>query len=127
MLGGFPPIATALVVIAGLFGVIFGYPLFRVLKIRSPIARGITMGAISHALGVVKANEISHKEGAFSSLALVICGIFTVLIAPWLFEWVQWCFQKHISPSPLSVNIHVMLEIVDKWAALVRPSHIVYL
>jgi len=39
----------------------------------------------SHALGTARCAELDYQEGAFSSLALVICGIITSLIAPFLF------------------------------------------
>ncbi|MEF1221072.1 LrgB family protein, partial [Photobacterium damselae] len=40
---------------------------------------------VSHALGTAKAAEEDYQEGAFSSLALVICGIMTTILAPILF------------------------------------------
>ena len=36
-------------------------------------------------LGTARSAELDYQEGAFSSLALVICGIITSLIAPFLF------------------------------------------
>ncbi len=87
-LGGYPSITSALVVIAGLFGAFVGYPILNKMRITSPIARGLTMGAISHAIGTAKANEKSLHEGAFSSLALVICGVLTAIFSPFMFDWV---------------------------------------
>ncbi|PSU50200.1 CidB/LrgB family autolysis modulator [Photobacterium indicum] len=81
-IGGVPAIAAIMVIIAGLFGAVFGYPLFKLFGIHAPIAKGLTMGTVSHALGTAKAAEENHQEGAFSSLALVICGIFTSILAP---------------------------------------------
>ncbi|NPE72875.1 CidB/LrgB family autolysis modulator, partial [Dickeya dadantii] len=46
---------------------------------------GLAMGTASHALGTARCAELDYEEGAFSSLALVICGIITSLIAPFLF------------------------------------------
>ncbi|PSW06157.1 CidB/LrgB family autolysis modulator [Photobacterium lipolyticum] len=80
--GGVPAIAAVMVIIAGLFGAVLGYPLFRLFGIKAPIARGLTMGTVSHALGTAKAAEENYQEGAFSSLALVICGILTSILAP---------------------------------------------
>ncbi len=85
-IGGIPEITAALVLIAGLFGALFGYPLLNRLNIRSPLARGLSIGALSHAIGTAKAIENNHQEGAISSLALVICGIITALFAPFLFH-----------------------------------------
>ena len=35
--------------------------------------------------GTARCAEVDYQEGAFSSLALVICGIITSLIAPFVF------------------------------------------
>ncbi|MBE1274284.1 LrgB family protein [Enterovibrio baiacu] len=85
-IGGIPAVSAALVVVAGLFGALIGYPLLNVLKIKSPLARGLSIGAVSHAIGTAKAAESNYQEGAISSLALVICGIFTALLAPLVFH-----------------------------------------
>ena len=53
--------------------------------IKTKSARGLAMGTASHALGTARSAELDYQEGAFSSLALVICGIITSLIAPFLF------------------------------------------
>lgn len=86
-LGGEPSITAMLVVLAGLFGAILGYPLSKLFRIEHPIARGLTIGTVSHALGTATAAEKDYQEGAFSSLALVICGIFTSLLAPIIFPF----------------------------------------
>ena len=50
--------------------------------IKEPIAKGIAIGASSHAIGTVKAMEMGAVEGAMSSLAIVAAGILTVALAP---------------------------------------------
>ncbi|CAH0533163.1 Inner membrane protein YohK [Vibrio stylophorae] len=89
---GEPAIAAVMVIIAGFFGMILGYPLFSLLRIADPLARGLTMGTMSHALGTSKAAEVSYEEGAFSSLALVICGVITSLLAPIMFPLLMTIF-----------------------------------
>lgn len=84
-IGGVPAIAAIMVIIAGLFGAVLGYPLARLFGIKAPIAKGLTVGTVSHALGTAKAAEENYQEGAFSSLALVICGVMTSILAPVLF------------------------------------------
>ncbi|MFP1559218.1 LrgB family protein [Escherichia coli] len=42
-------------------------------------ARGLAMGIASHALGTARCAKLDYQEGAFSSLALVLCGIITSL------------------------------------------------
>jgi putative effector of murein hydrolase len=59
--------------------------LLNLLKIRSKASRGLAIGNASHALGTARCSELDYQEGAYSSLALVICGIITSLLAPFLF------------------------------------------
>ncbi|MGF1723903.1 CidB/LrgB family autolysis modulator [Photobacterium nomapromontoriensis] len=92
-IGGVPSVAAIMVIIAGLFGAVVGYPLFRMLGIHAPIAKGLTMGTVSHALGTAKAAEEDFQEGAFSSLALVICGVITSILAPLLFPIIMTVFS----------------------------------
>jgi putative effector of murein hydrolase len=48
------------------------------------VAEGLAIGACSHALGTTKALEIGELQGAMSSIAICVCGIFTSLIALFL-------------------------------------------
>jgi predicted murein hydrolase (TIGR00659 family) len=85
-LGGEPAIASILVIIAGVTGSIFAYPIYKAININNSVAKGITMGCVSHGLGTAKSVEVHAKDGAFSSLAMVICGVITSLIAPMIFS-----------------------------------------
>jgi len=73
------------VLLAGVLGAVFGHMLLNLLRVRSKSARGLAIGNASHALGTARAAEIDYQEGAFSSLALVLCGIITSLLAPFIF------------------------------------------
>ncbi|CAO96343.1 CidB/LrgB family autolysis modulator [Erwinia tasmaniensis] len=84
-LGGIPAISAVCVLIAGVLGAVFGHMLLNLLRIRSKSARGLAIGSASHALGTARAAEVDYQEGAFSSLALVLCGIITSLLAPFIF------------------------------------------
>ncbi|PIJ50571.1 CidB/LrgB family autolysis modulator [Erwinia sp. OLTSP20] len=84
-LGGIPAISAICVLLAGALGAVFGHTILNLLKIRNKAARGLAIGNASHALGTARCAEIDLQEGAFSSLALVICGIITSLLAPVLF------------------------------------------
>jgi predicted murein hydrolase (TIGR00659 family) len=68
-LGGIPAISAMCVIFVGILGAVFG----------------LSMGTASHALGTARCAELDYQEGAFSSLALVICGIITSLLAPFIF------------------------------------------
>jgi predicted murein hydrolase (TIGR00659 family) len=84
-LGGIPAISAVCVILVGILGAVFGHSLLNLLRITTKSSRGLAMGTASHALGTARSAEIDYQEGAFSSLALVICGIITSLIAPFLF------------------------------------------
>ncbi|PNI01760.1 CidB/LrgB family autolysis modulator [Vibrio diazotrophicus] len=89
-LGGEPAIAAIMVLLVGVFGAIVAYPIYNLLNITHPIARGLTMGNVSHALGTATCAEKDQKDAAFSSLALVVCGVITSVLAPSLFAFVLW-------------------------------------
>ncbi|ARC92027.1 CidB/LrgB family autolysis modulator [Vibrio coralliilyticus] len=84
-LGGEPAIAAILVLLVGLFGAILAYPIYNLLNITHPIAKGLTMGTVSHALGTATCAEKDAQDAAFSSLALVVCGVITSILAPSFF------------------------------------------
>ena len=84
-LGGIPAISAICVLLAGVLGAVFGHMLLNLLRVRSKSSRGLAIGNASHALGTARAAEIDYQEGAFSSLALVLCGIITSLLAPFIF------------------------------------------
>ncbi|AJC65977.1 MULTISPECIES: CidB/LrgB family autolysis modulator [Dickeya] len=84
-IGGIPAISALCVILVGIVGAVMGHTLLNRLNIRAKSARGLAMGTASHALGTARCAEVDFQEGAFSSLALVICGIITSLVAPFLF------------------------------------------
>jgi len=84
-LGGVPAISAMCVILVGIFGAVFGHGLFNFLRIRAKASRGLAMGSASHALGTARSAEVDFQEGAFSSLALVVCGVITSLMAPFIF------------------------------------------
>ena len=83
--GGIPAISAICVLIAGVTGAVFGHMLLNLLRVRHKAARGLAIGNASHAIGTARAVELDAQEGAFSSLALVLCAIITSLTAPFLF------------------------------------------
>ncbi|WP_343529806.1 CidB/LrgB family autolysis modulator [Yokenella regensburgei] len=84
-IGGIPAISAVCVIFVGILGAVFGHTLLNLMRINTKAARGLAMGTASHALGTSRCAELDYQEGAFSSLALVICGIMTSLLAPFLF------------------------------------------
>ena len=82
--GGIQGVAAAAVILAGLVGAVFA-PLFaKWFRMDDPVAEGLAIGSCSHALGTTKAMEIGEVQGAMSSIAICVCGIFTSLLALFL-------------------------------------------
>lgn len=78
-LGGIGSISAAFIIITGVFGYITAEIIFKVFNIKHPISKGLAIGASAHAMGTAKAVELGEIEGAMSSLAIVICGILTII------------------------------------------------
>lgn len=89
-LGGIPAIAAAVVVVVGIIGALIGYPLLKLMRVTDPEAQGLAMGACAHAIGTATSAEKGVTQGAFSSLAMVVCGILTAAVAPLLFAIYHW-------------------------------------
>lgn len=81
-LGGIPSLTVACIILSGIFGSITCESVFKLFRIHSPIAKGLAIGASSHAIGTARAIELGRTEAAMSSLALVVCGLITVVLAP---------------------------------------------
>lgn len=80
-LGGSVAITVAVIIITGIIGNMLAELICKVFYIREPIAKGIAIGTASHVIGTTKAMEMGEIEGAMSSLAIVVSGILTVVLA----------------------------------------------
>ena len=81
-LGGNVSLTAVSVVLCGFIGAVLGPLVIRVIKIKSPVARGLGMGCASHGLGTARAIEMGAVEGAVSGLSIALMGIATALIIP---------------------------------------------
>ncbi|KAB1068664.1 LrgB family protein [Tamlana haliotis] len=86
-LGGIPPLTASVVILFGIIGSIFGYEIMKLTRIKSSISQGISMGTASHVLGASKSMEISGNFGALSSIGLIINGILTAILAPYIIQF----------------------------------------
>ena len=81
-LGGITGITIVGTLVAGLMGAILGPALLKWFRIKEPVAQGLCIGTASHAIGTSKMVEAGEVQGAMSSLAIVVCGLMTVVLAP---------------------------------------------
>ena len=80
--GGVVTLTVVSIILTGILGNVAAEFLFRVFKIQSPIARGLSLGTSAHAIGTAKALELGEVEGAMSSLAIAVAGLLTVVVVP---------------------------------------------
>ncbi len=82
--GGIESITVMALMISGLLGGVFVSSICKIARIIEPEAIGLACGSASHVVGTSRAMEIGELEGAMSSLAIVVTGIMTVFIVPFM-------------------------------------------
>jgi predicted murein hydrolase (TIGR00659 family) len=82
-LGGNSSITAIAIIIAGLLGATLGHSWLKLIKIKSPLAQGLAIGAASHVIGSAAMTKISNIHTAYSSIALITSALLTSLISPW--------------------------------------------
>lgn len=82
--GGIPSLTAAIVVCVGLLGAVFGFKMLEVWHVRNPYSQGLGMGAASHAVGTSRAMEKGDTYGAYASLGLILNGVLTALLTPYV-------------------------------------------
>lgn len=85
-LGGIPSLTAAIVVSVGLFGAVFGFKVLEVWHIKNPYSQGLSIGTASHAVGTSRAMEKGASYGAYASLGLILNGVLTALLAPFILK-----------------------------------------
>ncbi|KZZ62861.1 hypothetical protein A3762_01930 [Oleiphilus sp. HI0125] len=86
--GAIASLAAGFVMITGVFGAVVAPYIFQKFSIKRDEEKGLALGLSAHAIGTVKAFEISPKCGAYSILAMIVNAIFTAILLPicfWLF------------------------------------------
>lgn len=78
-LGGIVTITVVVIILTGICGNMIGTAVFRVFRIKHPIAQGVALGTASHAIGTARALELGEVEGAMGGLAIAVAGIITVV------------------------------------------------
>ena len=81
-LGGSIPILMGGLLVTGVMATLWVNLLGRWLKIEDHRILGFALGINGHAIGTVRAFEISPTAGAFASLGMGLTGVFTALFLP---------------------------------------------
>ncbi len=87
LVDGDPALTVAFVIVTGMIGVMLGPWLLDRVGIRSPLARGLALGTISHGQGTAQAALESELSGAIASIALGLAAVFVSLLAPRLLPY----------------------------------------
>lgn len=85
-MGGIPSLTAAIVVLVGLFGAVFGFKILEVWHVRNPYSQGLSLGTASHAVGTSRAMEKGQHYGAYASLGLILNGVLTALLTPFILK-----------------------------------------
>jgi len=83
-IGGYPSLASGLVLITGAIGCILAPPLYRILNIKDEAVKGFALGVAAHGMGTAFAFEYGLMAGAFGGLAMGMTGAFTAFMLPLL-------------------------------------------
>ena len=80
-------------IVVGVFGAVFGYSILKLTGVKNPLSQSLSMGNAAHAIGTSKSMEISPAYGAMSSIGLIVNGIFTAILAPYVLKlmgiWIE--------------------------------------
>jgi predicted murein hydrolase (TIGR00659 family) len=85
-IGGIPSLTASVVIVVGIFGAIMGYTILKWFKVKNPVSQSLSMGTAAHAVGTSKSMEISPIFGAMSSVGLILNGIFTAILTPYILK-----------------------------------------
>lgn len=91
-LNGNTALTAFAIILAGVFGALVGPPWLRLIKVTSPKAQGLAIGAASHAIGTATVSHISYEHAAFSSLALIASAVITAFISPLIINFLLTLF-----------------------------------
>ncbi|WP_105901632.1 LrgB family protein [Vibrio gangliei] len=82
--GGEVDLTALFVVITGVIGMAVGESILAFLSIRSHLGKGASLGASAHGAGTAKAYQLGSSEGVVASMVMMIAGVVTVLVAPFV-------------------------------------------
>ena len=85
-IGGIAPLAAVFVIVTGIVGAVLSNTMFTLFNVISPVAQGIALGTVAHAVGTAKAIHMGEDVAAMATLGLCINGIFTAFVLPLIFS-----------------------------------------
>jgi predicted murein hydrolase (TIGR00659 family) len=86
-IGGLPSLTATLVIATGILGAMIARPLFDLVGVRDPAARGFALGVSSHGIGTARAFQEGAEAGAFAGLGMALAALATAPLVPALLLW----------------------------------------
>jgi putative effector of murein hydrolase len=86
--GGSADLVSLFTVMTGLVGMMVGDTVLALLRLRSPVAQGASLGAAAHGFGTARARQRHTEEGVVASLTMVLAGVLMVIAGPALTGWI---------------------------------------
>lgn len=80
--GGVVGINTVAVLLAGVIGQITGLGFCAWIRLTSPMAKAVSMGTASHALGIVSVMPFGQRYMAYGTVGLIVNGVLTAFLVP---------------------------------------------
>ena len=81
-IGGVPALTAVLVVATGVFGAVCAPEVAALLGVRCWRARGLAAGVAGHGIATARMLSLDEEAGAFSGLAMGLCGLLTAVLLP---------------------------------------------
>ena len=78
-------------VATGTLGSLLGAWTLTLARVRDPMARGLSLGTVSHAQGTASALLEGEQQGAMAGLAMILAGILSAAMSP-LVVWLLGIF-----------------------------------
>ncbi|WP_397537384.1 LrgB family protein [Rummeliibacillus pycnus] len=82
VIGGNPTLAAVFVIITGMIGAIIGPYLYKICKIDTAIARGISMGSSAHGIGIGKLTEYGERTLSMGSVSMTLTAVIGAILLP---------------------------------------------
>src|SRR5699024_909980 len=81
-IGGVDTLTVLFIMLTGLIGSMLGHYLVRLANFQTSIAKGLTFGNASHAIGTAKILETDIESAAFSSIVMILTALLSSVILP---------------------------------------------
>lgn len=98
MIGGSPTLTAVFVMTTGILGGLLAPILIRACHFNTPSAKGLMLGMGAHGTGTSKAFEFGELEGTFSSLAMVVAALISIVLSTTFFPVFEQLVMNSLLP-----------------------------